>query len=405
MDSGVFVQSLVDGRVTTVLDDNESESSSLGSSILLDDHLLQTPVRIHADSLESLNMGDGGDDKGEEMLVFKNTNGLQNDLSSILDIPELCDVEFLVGRDKVPVYGVKAIIWARDSAFLQRITSNTVTSTKGKETTRRKRWMSHLKNLGKSKRQLSSSSNRLRIPVEEFEPGVFRPLIMYLHCGSLEVSCNSVVGIMNAADCYGLEQVRDVCFQFAESLITKKSVLSLLASAEEYSRFKMSKLLMLEIMEFLTEYAQDILQSPDFRFLSKQTVFSVVSRKELRATEETKWRAVLSWSRQHCQSNESRSLRKLVKEFLPYLDITAVPFTTLEDDIRSLDVVPEEVIDAARYQQMSSRFVIGQEAGVQLHRRTYRRRSAKEISHFLRRKYTPVCRFSPTCCDSGIESA
>ena len=48
-----------------------------------------------------------------EMMLFSNTSGLCDSLKYIVTMPELCDVMFLVGKDRVPVYGVKAILATR----------------------------------------------------------------------------------------------------------------------------------------------------------------------------------------------------------------------------------------------------------------------------------------------------
>ncbi|XP_071099753.1 uncharacterized protein [Haliotis cracherodii] len=46
-------------------------------------------------------------------MVFRSTGGLQDSLALILEMPDMCDVTFLVGKTKVPVYGVKAILATR----------------------------------------------------------------------------------------------------------------------------------------------------------------------------------------------------------------------------------------------------------------------------------------------------
>jgi len=402
MDSGVFVHSCTDVRNASINDDS-SESSSLGSSILVDDHLLQTPVRFHADSLESLN-----DDilqvNEEENLVFRNTSALQNDLRAILDLPEVCDVEFLVGRDEVPVYGVKAILLARSKTFLQRIELNQDTLRRPAKQTIRKRWMSHMKRLRKSPRELSACTwaDQLRIPVKEFEPEIFRPLIVYLHCGSLALNGDTVVGIMNAADSFCLDQIRDVCFQFAESQITTKGVLPLLTSIEQYSNFKLSKLLLLQAMDFLTENAQDILQSSSFQYIPQRTALAVLSRSYLRATEDTKWKAALAWTRQNSAARDNRCLRKSITQFLPHIDFKAIPIRTLQQEIRPLSIVPEDVINAACHHQLQSRLVVGQEAPVKPVRRKSFRKTTMEFRAFILRKCMPVSRSSQSNGDTGV---
>ena len=49
----------------------------------------------------------------EEMYSFDNRLGLAHDLGFLATMPELCDVTFLVGEDRQPVCGVRAILAAR----------------------------------------------------------------------------------------------------------------------------------------------------------------------------------------------------------------------------------------------------------------------------------------------------
>ncbi len=49
----------------------------------------------------------------EELYSFDNRLGLAHDLGFLATMPELCDVTFLVGEDRQPVCGVRAILAAR----------------------------------------------------------------------------------------------------------------------------------------------------------------------------------------------------------------------------------------------------------------------------------------------------
>lgn len=45
--------------------------------------------------------------------IFENRIGLSQDLRFLSGMPEFCDVLFLVGEEREPVYGVKAILAIR----------------------------------------------------------------------------------------------------------------------------------------------------------------------------------------------------------------------------------------------------------------------------------------------------
>lgn len=53
------------------------------------------------------------EEEKEPTFSFDNRAGLAHDLTFLSGLPELCDVTFLVGEDRQPVCGVRAILAAR----------------------------------------------------------------------------------------------------------------------------------------------------------------------------------------------------------------------------------------------------------------------------------------------------
>ena len=52
--------------------------------------------------------------------------------------------------------------------------------------------------------------------IEEFEPDVFRQLIEYIHTGCVTLQPRTLLGVMNAADYYGLEELKHACSGFIQ---------------------------------------------------------------------------------------------------------------------------------------------------------------------------------------------
>lgn len=63
---------------------------------------------------------------------------------------------------------------------------------------------------------------------------------------------------MNAADTYGVEDLRAACFEFALRFITLKTVLRLLVSADMYSDYKGTKAVVAKV-RYLTSYLHALL--------------------------------------------------------------------------------------------------------------------------------------------------
>lgn len=48
-----------------------------------------------------------------DVMKFSSTDSLCDSLKIIMQMPEMCDVTFLVGKDEVPVHGLRAILGTR----------------------------------------------------------------------------------------------------------------------------------------------------------------------------------------------------------------------------------------------------------------------------------------------------
>lgn len=59
--------------------------------------------------------------------------------------------------------------------------------------------------------------------------------------GDDEKYSSTLTGLMNAADYYGLEELRRACIGFVTCCITVDTVNSILASAERYIQYKCTK--------------------------------------------------------------------------------------------------------------------------------------------------------------------
>lgn len=89
-------------------------SSSLSADYLFVSHLSPFAMSINGANAErDSGISDYATDDDGECQLFENRTGLSQDLRFLSGMPELCDVMFLVGEEREPVYGVKAILAIR----------------------------------------------------------------------------------------------------------------------------------------------------------------------------------------------------------------------------------------------------------------------------------------------------
>ncbi|XP_076240232.1 uncharacterized protein LOC143182839 isoform X2 [Calliopsis andreniformis] len=300
--------------------------------------------------------------------IFENKTGLAEDMKFLASMPELCDVTFLVGETREPVCAVKAVLAARSRVFHKMLYQAPSPQRKKEPTSREnkirlflKRSSEPLLNLQNAAQQRSGFTQQLApiqepnqhhtLIVEEFEPDVFRQLIQYIHTGCVTLQPRTLLGVMNAADYYGLDELRRACAGFVQCCITVDTVCALLASAERYIQYKCTKSLVQKVLEFIDEHGNEVLNLGSFTLLPQHVVCLILAREELRADEFTKFQAALMWSKKYCDSNQNTSLKEVISNFLDYIQFYKIPTNVLMKEVNPLGLVPSEVlINAVAYQ-------------------------------------------------------
>jgi hypothetical protein len=219
-----------------------------------------------------------------------------------------------------------------------------------------KRSSEPLLNLQNASQQPPSQQHQTLI-IEEFEPDVFRQLIEYIHTGCVTLQPRTLLGVMNAADYYGLDELRRACAGFVQCCINVDTVCALLASAERYIQYKCTKTLVQKVLEFVDEHGNEVLNLGSFTLLPQHVVRLILARDELHADEFTKFQAALMWGKKYCDNNPSTSLKDVIGNFLEYIQFHKIPANVLMREIHPLGLVPYNIImNALAYQVQYPKF-------------------------------------------------
>ncbi|XP_071811953.1 serine-enriched protein-like isoform X2 [Apostichopus japonicus] len=291
-----------------------------------------------------------------EPAVLDNKLGLAEDLGFLSRMPELCDVTFLVGEKKEPVGAVRAILATRSRVFHKILYSHQSTNSQKKITNspdnrKLQKKVSRLIRRNSFDAKDFEANRPRTITVEEFEPSVFRQLVDYCHTGCATLKPRNILGLLNAADHYGLEELRRACLGFLHGCINVDTVCLLLKSAEKYIQYKATKSLVQKALEFVDTNGESVLRLPFFTSLPEHVVRLILSREDLRAEEITKFQAVLFWSRAHVERNPGMTLKAAISPFLECISFHHIPATTLMQSVRPTNVVPDQkIMTALAYQ-------------------------------------------------------
>jgi hypothetical protein len=190
---------------------------------------------------------------------------------------------------------------------------------------------------------LGGSHNK-SVVVSEFEPLVFKQLMEYIHTGCCTLQAQTLPGLMNAADHYGVEELKRACIGFVDHCIGTDTVCSLLNTAENYIQYKSTKLLVQKILEYIDKHGEEVLTLAAFATLPQHVVTLILERGELKATELTKFNAAHAWAVSCCKNNPGMTLKEAMGPLVNGIAFYKIPAMKLMKQILPLSVVPEEKI-------------------------------------------------------------
>ncbi|KAH3807663.1 hypothetical protein DPMN_136010 [Dreissena polymorpha] len=130
-------------------------------------------------------------------------------------MPEMCDVTFLVGAREVPVHGLKAVMASRSRIMFELIQKHIhLRISEQSKVTKTK------KIKGKSPVGLSQlSSEKLKIPITNYDAEVFRLLVEFIHCGEVNINEDTVAGLFCGATQFEVPELPGACLDFVERCV------------------------------------------------------------------------------------------------------------------------------------------------------------------------------------------
>ncbi|XP_063446126.1 serine-enriched protein-like [Mytilus trossulus] len=162
--------------------------------------------------------------KIKEKMSYRNTQTLTEQLKVISSIPELCDVTFEVGSEKVKVHGVKAILGTRS-----RVLYNLILKKQKEAEFQRKA------DKKDKKRKTSVQSDKVIIVVKKYEPEDFRMIIQFIHSGSVDINSSCVAGLLCGAAQFGLDDLERACWDFINHSVKSGTISKIIPAAKRYS--------------------------------------------------------------------------------------------------------------------------------------------------------------------------
>ncbi|XP_063423660.1 serine-enriched protein-like [Mytilus trossulus] len=229
-------QTLVEEKANLLSQDSETEDFSSGydspeyfsdedTERKRSNRFLQTNSSDKSDfSSDKSTLVDNSSSKDEGIYKFNDINSMKvtnvhtliDNIRYILSMPDLCDVVFIVGPQRVPVYGLKAILSTRSRLFFVMFLKHS------------KEAMKQKKKMKKTKHTKPEQSNTLTFTIDNYDADIFRTFLLFVHCGTVEIEPPTVTGLLCLATEFDIPDLRSSCWEFIDRCLSVQSFSSVM---------------------------------------------------------------------------------------------------------------------------------------------------------------------------------
>nr|XP_034329371.1 serine-enriched protein [Crassostrea gigas] len=165
---------------------------------------------------------DSSDSESEDdadSVKYVNAEAVSEALTVVMDMPDLCDVTFLVGSTLTPVHGVKSIMSTRSRVFYQLILKAVKES-------------SHSSKKKKSSKKHIGQTPKPTVHIPEVSVSIFKKLVHYIHTGRVDIKPYELTELMCAAHRYDLPDLMEICRKFLDSCTSTCAIYTVLDTAQ-----------------------------------------------------------------------------------------------------------------------------------------------------------------------------
>lgn len=137
----------------------------------------------------------------------------------------------------------------------------------------------------------------MQFTIIEFDPDTFQLLIEYLHSGACPLTCDTVPGLICAAEHFDLPDLLQACFHHTKTHLRLSVVPKMLNQLENYYwRYNSASQLVNTIYKFVDPRAHKLFARGEFLTLSESILTAILTRSSLNLSESRKFQVMLLWS-------------------------------------------------------------------------------------------------------------
>ena len=164
------------------------------------------------------------------------------------------------------------------------------------------------------------------VDVQGTEGKALKSIIDYFYTESIEINDTNVTNLLAAADYLQIDDVKDFCFDFLQSIVSPGNSISVLNALNLYG----NEVLADQAIQFICSNLEVVSQTNDFKSFPKVELISFLSKLKKEQGKATSiYTALVSW----IKHDEDERQKEFTELFGKLLDLSNFPTEFIEDEL------------------------------------------------------------------------
>ena len=149
---------------------------------------------------------------------------------------------------------------------------------------------------------LSSMKEQYQSEVEihQFDGKIVKSLIDFMYSGKIDIDSDNVMNLIAVADFLQMEDVKQFCFEFLESITTIDNCIEIVKASTMYHNASGLN----TTYKFISENFDEFAQTDAFLNLSKDTLMNLIGKIDFSNIHSSVYKAIINWT-QHDESRKA----------------------------------------------------------------------------------------------------
>lgn len=184
----------------------------------------------------------------------------------------------------------------------------------------------------------------LQFTIIEFDGDTFQLLIEYLHSGSCPITCDTVPGLICAAEHFDLPDLLQACFHHTKTHLKLNVVPRMLNQLENYYwRYTSASQLVNTILSYVDPRANALFARQEYLSLSESMLQTILTRQNLNLSETRKFQVMLQWSLHKVKTDRTDLQRNDKMQNMKVNELQAI-MNRLTRDLKLHKIPPQDLI-------------------------------------------------------------